>query len=308
MAAKIKKTVIITGYTCNNKCCFCLDEDKRRQFRDKPTGQIRQEIYEARQGGSTYLELIGGESLIRPDIIDLVRFASSLDFDTINIATNGRMLAYEDFAQKLVRAGVTDIIFSLHGHDAELHDSLTRVPGSFDQLLQGFHNLVRYLGVDRIGTNTTIVKQNYQYLRSIGALIRDLGIRNSEFIFVDPTTGAPYNFFHTYVPRISQAAPYIRELLDIGKQGRIPHWHIRYVPLCHFTDYLDQVSELQEVATFNSEHLGPEFQNYDAEGSRMHISRQKAEQCRDCSLNSRCEGIWKEYVRHYGDQELKPIV
>lgn len=264
-------------------------------------------MLEARKRGSTYLELIGGETTIRADVIELVRYAKQCGFRTIMMATNGRMFSYPKFAQKIIAAGLNSLVFSLHGHNSRLHDSLTRVSGSFKELLAGLEN-VKKLGLKNIGSNTTVVKQNYRFLPQIGQFIFDLGIRNAEFIFVDPSAGAAYEDFYTFVPKISQAAPYIRKCLAIGKKGGAHHWHIRYVPLCYFRHHLDQISELDEVKMFHSEHLAPDFQNFNVEESRRIIGRAKAKRCRQCLYDKDCEGIWKEYIKHYGDKELKPIL
>ena len=305
MENKIKKTVIIIGYACNNRCVFCIDENKRKLY-NKTTQEIKNEMIEAKNRGTTYIELIGGETTIRPDALELVSFAKDLGFNTINMATNGRMFSYLEYTKKMIKAGLTDIIFSIHGHNAEIHDNLTKSLGSFKQLLAGLNNFKK-LGFDKIGSNTTIVKQNYKYLPQIGKFIFDQGIRNSEFIFVDPSYGAAYDNFQELVPKISKIAPYVRKCLDIGKKNKIPHWHIRYVPLCYFQDHLNQISELQEVNTFKTEHLAPDFENFNVEESRKEIGRERTKKCKGCKLFNKCEGIWKEYIRHYGDEELKPI-
>jgi len=302
---KIKKTVIFTGYKCNNKCVFCINWDKTN-IQGRTTYEIKQEMIGAKNRGSTYLEIIGGETTIRSDIIELISFAKSLGFKTIMMATNGRMYSYKEFAQKIIKAGLNSIVFSIHGHNAKLHDSLTQVKGSFEQLKKGIKN-IREAGLEDIGSNTTIVKQNYKKLPEIGKLIYDLGIRNSEFIFVDPTYGAAYDNFNKLVPKISEVAPYIHKCLDIGKKYKIAHWHVRYVPLCYFTNYLDQVSELKEVKVFKTEHIAPDFYNPNAERGRRDIGRSKTERCKGCLLYNKCEGIWKEYLKHYGDKELNKI-
>lgn len=302
---KIKKTVLITGYSCNNNCKFCVDADKRR-LPEKSTQQIISEMLEAKRAGRTYLELIGGEPTIRPDCLLLVETAKKIKFRTILMATNGKMLAYPDFAKKLVRAGVTSIIFSIHGHNARLHDSLTRSAGSFKQLLKGVKN-VRNAGLTNIGSNTTIVKQNFRSLPKIAEVLLGVGIRNSEFIFVDPTHGGPKHDFKGLVPRISEAAPYIKTCLDIGKKHKANHWHIRYVPLCHFVGYEAQVSELREKRYFQTAHIAPDFRNLDVENSRAEFARIKNGSCATCRYFKRCEGIWKEYAAHYGTDELRPL-
>ena len=303
---KIKKTVIIVGYRCNNRCQFCNDANKR-ELPNKTTGQIKEEMIRARNRGTTYLELIGGETTIRPDALALISFAKNLGFETITMSTNGRMYSYPELTKKMIEAGLTDIIFSIHGHQAKIHDYLTQSPGSFKQLLKGLNNFKK-LGFKKIGSNTTIVKQNYRYLPQIGRFLYQKGIRNAEFIFVDPNYGGAYDNFGKLVPRISQIASYIKKCLEIGKKNNISHWAVRYVPLCYFQDYLDQVSELREVKIFQTEHLAPDFENLDVEGSRRVIGRTKTNKCQSCQLFNLCEGIWQEYLRRYGDGEFRPVL
>lgn len=304
MTKKIKKTVIVTGYSCNNRCGFCYNIHKRG-LPDRATGEIIKEIADARNRGSNYLEIIGGEETIRADIIDIVKFAEKLGFETIAMATNGRMFSNADFARQITAAGLNHVIFSMHGHNAKLHDGLTDVKGSFGQLLEGIRN-TQGLAV-QIGSNTTIVKQNYKFLADIGNLLYKLGIRNAEFIFVDPSRGGAYEHFDEFVPRVSEAAAFIRKCLDIGKNKGIIHWHIRYVPLCYFLDYRDQISELNEVKKFDSEHVAQDFRNTNVELSRKEVGRIRPKKCRGCAEYNNCEGLWKEYYKHYGDKELRPV-
>lgn len=310
MGEKIHKTVIFTGYRCNNSCSFCMEADKR-DLPVRPTTEIKDEMISARSRGADYLELIGGEMTIRTDFVELVRFGSDLGFSTVMIATNGRMLSYDKLVKEALEAGLNSIVFSIHGHNAEIHDSLTRSPGSFDQLMKGMENvkkISREMGLRvSMGTNSCIVKQNYVNLPELGELIRSFDIENSEFIFVDCNEGGALNDFDGLVPRISDAAPHMRECLDIGKRDRVGHWHVRYVPLCHFPDHLDQISELQEVEKFRTEHIAQDFRNYDVEGSRKEVGRVRTKKCTGCKLHGICEGIWKKYVDIYGDDELNPV-
>ena len=151
------------------------------------------------------------------------------------------------------------------------------------------------------------MKQNYKFLFDIGNFLYGLGIRNAEFIFVDPTRGGAYECFDEIVPRISEAAPFIRRCLDVGKKNQIEHWHIRYVPFCYFLNYEDQISELNEQTVFETEHLAPDFKNFDVEESRKRIGRIKPPKCQGCKKYDLCEGIWVEYYKRYGDKELIPL-
>ncbi|MCX5783533.1 MAG: hypothetical protein NTW04_03725, partial [Elusimicrobia bacterium] len=138
-------------------------------------------------------------------------------------------------------------------------------------------------------------------------LLLDLGIHNSEFIFVDPNEGGAFERFEKIVPRISDAAPYMRRLLDLGAANKVFGWNVRYVPLCHFKGYLGNISEIREANTFHTEHVAPEFTNSDVVNSRKMAARAKTPRCNGCALYDVCEGIWITYLKNYGDKELKPV-
>ncbi len=299
---RTQKLVLFTGFSCSSHCHFCIDLNKR-DLPDKSSRQIVEEMVRAKAAGVEYLEMIGGEATIRGDFIPLVRTARKLGFKDVVVVTNGRMFADPAFARATVEAGVTDLVFSIHGPDAKLHDELTYVPGAFDELIQGVAH-VRAAGLARIFGNCTVVKQNMKRLPEIAALFLKLAIHHVEFIFVDPTYGGAYTNFNGLVPRIADAAPYMRAALDVGRRGGTRDFVVRYVPLCHFTDYLDQVSEIREVATFRTRHWAPDFINDDVGAGRVAAGRAKTERCAGCALYDRCEGIWREYLNRYDDSEL----
>jgi len=304
-APKKLKIVLFTGYACNNNCAFCIDADKRA-LPQKTTAELLRETVQAKNRGAYILEIIGGESTIRPDFVRVVAAAKKLGIPQVSCATNGRVFADPAAAKKIAASGIDSLIFSVHGPDARTHDALTRAPGSFAQLKRGLANL-RALGFSRIGGNTTVVKQNMAALPALARFYIRNGINNVEYIFVDPNYGGAKNNFKELVPRISAAAPHMRAALALGRAAGMDQWKVRYVPLCHFTDCLGQISETNERKLFLTEHWAPDFRNTDAIGSRAAVGRKKTARCRGCRLFPACEGIWAEYLKVYGDGELKPV-
>ena len=57
--------------------------------------------------------------------------------------THGRRLQNAAFAEALLAAGVTLFVIPLYGPDAARHDFVSHVRGSFQQTVDGFHNLQR---------------------------------------------------------------------------------------------------------------------------------------------------------------------
>jgi molybdenum cofactor biosynthesis enzyme MoaA len=299
------KIVLFTGYRCNNNCRFCVDADKR-DMPEKTTAELLRDLYEAGRKGADIVEIIGGESTIRPDFPALVKAARNLGIKDVLAATNGRVFSDKAVARAVVRSGITGLIFSVHGPDARTHDALTRSPGSFRELVRGMENL-RELGFDRINGNTTVVRPNVKKLPAIARFYAGRGVPNVEYIFVDPNYGGARNDFEALVPRISSAAPWMRKALDIGNAAGFGEWKVRYVPLCHFRGYLGQISETNERVLFDTQHWAPDFFNPDAISSRQVVGRRKTPRCRGCAAAPMCEGLWTEYLRRFGDGELKPF-
>ncbi len=99
----------------------------------------------------------------------------------------------------------------------------------------------------------------------IGKLVKELEcFGTSEFIFADPNQGGVNNEFEKLMPKISLAAPKMRELLDWGNSNGMIY-RVRYVPLCYFPEYLDNnISEIKEIQIYSSvTHSAPDFFNSD---------------------------------------------
>jgi MoaA/NifB/PqqE/SkfB family radical SAM enzyme len=81
------------------------------------------------------------------------------------VTSNGRLCAYEDFAKKLVRSGLTTLLFSVHGPDARTHAQQVGVAEAFDQTVAGIRNCLKHApaGVE-LGMNVTITKSNVELL------------------------------------------------------------------------------------------------------------------------------------------------
>jgi len=153
----MEKTLkIILGFSCNNNCIFCLDE-KDRNIKSKTTAEIINEIEEGKKEGAAEIIFTGGEPTIRPDIFELVSYAKQSGFQKIQIQTNGRMLYYRDFCEKLIRCGADRFDIHIQGHTADLNDSMTKSKDNFIQTKTGIRNL-KQLGQD---VTVTIVLNRY---------------------------------------------------------------------------------------------------------------------------------------------------
>ncbi len=303
-----KKTVIFVGYACDNICRFCIDLNKREINRN--TKEILKDILIAKQKGTQVLEIIWGEVTIRKDVFTIFQFIKNLHFEHVYLVTNGNKLADFTFAKKLYDLDVLDsIVFSIHWPNPEIHNLVTNTPKSFEKLLQGINNWKKlWFDTQKIWTNTAIENGNFQHLLEIAKLIKELEcFWSSEFIFADPNQWWVNNEFDLLMPYISEAAPYMRSVLDWGNANGM-RYRVRYVPLCYFPNHLENnISELKETQIYsNVTHSAPDFYNADVVVGRKNTGRKKTEKCLWCALEIKCEWLWTTYLDKRWDSELLP--
>ncbi len=300
------KTSILLGYRCNNNCRFCYCGDKKETVPPLSTEEAKTKIELGRKQGSTIVDFLGGEPTIRKDLPELIEFAKKTGYRSVSITTNGRMLSDRNYAEKLACSGLTQVIFSVHGHTPKLHDFLTQTEGSFEQLEQGMKNLKEANPKIYYCTNTVILKPNIKHLPEIAAKCIELGANGMEFIFPHPMGNARKNF-DCMVPRLGELIGVLQETVAVGTKNGLKHIAVRYVPFCYlrgiefFAGEYSALSEMKEV------HLAPEFEDFNVEQGRKASGRVKGIQCFGCTKNDECEGIFNYYAEKRGFSELVPI-
>jgi len=292
-----KKADIKVGYSCNNHCKFCVQGRKRELFPDKTTEEIKKILIEARKNCQEVV-FTGGEPTIRPDFIELARFAKSLGFKRIQVQTNGRMFAYKKFCQEAIDAGINEFGLALHGHIPELHNYLTSSE-SFYETVQAIKNL-KELG-QPIPSNTVITKSNYRHLPEIAQLLVSLNVDQFQFAFVHAMGSAQENFF-SIVPRMSMIISYVKRGLDVGIAAD-KKVMTEAIPYCLMSGYEEYIAE----------RLIPSTEIYELDTKvefdkvRPTLAKIKGDNCRKCKYNDVCEGTWREYPEKFGFSEFKPV-
>ena len=294
-----KRVDIKTGFTCNNNCRFCVQAHKKK-FGNRPTGDIKKDLGEAKKTKCSGVVFTGGEPTIREDIVELVSYAKELGFKRIQLQTNARMLCNKDFCKEVIKAGANEFSPAIHGHIADLHDYLTRVSGSFSQTVKAIKNL-RELN-QYIITNTVVVKPNYRYLPELAKLLVELKVDQFQFAFVHAVGNAMKNY-DQMMPWVSLVAPYIKEGLQIGIDNNIKVM-AEAMPFCTMEGYEKYCSEFfippTEIRDINS--YDPAF-----EKTRKEEGKVKFLQCKECKYDETCEGPWKEYPERMGSEEFKVV-
>ncbi|EDN70569.1 heme biosynthesis protein [Beggiatoa sp. PS] len=123
---------------CNLNCVHCYWPN--HFTRHIPKDKLFNILDQLSDMGSLHLSFSGGESLLHPNFIEIVRYARKLDF-SVTIMTNGTLLS-KKLIYELRQLAVAEIQVSLYSMDASVHDAITKRVGSFEKTKKNIKTLL----------------------------------------------------------------------------------------------------------------------------------------------------------------------
>lgn len=169
---------------CNLKCDHCyLDATTKAAGGDDELNtdecyRLIDQIAEVNKG--CLLVITGGEPLVRPDILDIARYAVKLGFMVV-FGTNG-MLINDQLAKTLVEIGVMGVGISIDSLEAVKHDAFRGVPGAWEAAIAGIEASKRN-GL-QFQIHFSAQPMNYQELPDVIEWAHQLGARVLNVFFM----------------------------------------------------------------------------------------------------------------------------
>ena len=164
-------------YRCNERCVHCyLDHEDHGEM---TTAEIKELLDQMADAGVFYLTVSGGEIMMRRDFFEILEHARLRTF-CIKLKTNGVLIRKKE-AQRLRELGVESVQISIYSHRPEVHDAITKMPGSFRQSIEAVR-LLRKHGIHVDMANVLMIHNVHDY-GGVKALAAELG---AQFI-IDPT-------------------------------------------------------------------------------------------------------------------------
>ncbi len=123
-----------TGASCVYGCASCpIDAASEKGAID--AAELKRRLMMLSQREGRLVVLVGGEPMLRPDLLRLFATIHNADCRT-GLVTTGRALNYPHVREKVRRAGLDYLRIQLFGA-GHTHDATTRVPGGYEQAIAG---------------------------------------------------------------------------------------------------------------------------------------------------------------------------
>ncbi|CAB4784227.1 MAG: mycofactocin radical SAM maturase [Actinobacteria bacterium] len=158
-------------YACNLQCVHCLSSSGTRDPRELSTDQAKAVLDELRDLQVFYINIGGGEPMIRKDFFEILEHAESNDIG-VKFSTNGTYITAEN-ARRLAAMNYLDIQISLDGVDAATNDAV-RGKGSYATAIAAMNHL-REANFGQFKISVVVTRHNVDQLDAFKALADSYG-------------------------------------------------------------------------------------------------------------------------------------
>ena len=158
-------------YACNLACVHCLSSSGRRDQRELTPAEVRHIVDDLVDMRVFYVNVGGGEPMLRPDFFDLVSYAVERRVG-VKFSTNGTRLTP---ARARVLAGLDylDVQISIDGASAATNDAV-RGAGSFAAARLAMDNLAA-AGFGPFKISVVVTRHNVEELDALAAMADSYG-------------------------------------------------------------------------------------------------------------------------------------
>lgn len=158
-------------YACNLQCVHCLSSSGTRDPRELSTAQAKAVLDELRDLQVFYINIGGGEPMIRKDFFEILEHAETNDIG-VKFSTNGTYITAEN-ARRLAAMNYLDIQISLDGVDAATNDAV-RGKGSYATAIAAMNHL-RDANFGQFKISVVVTRHNVNQLDAFKALADSYG-------------------------------------------------------------------------------------------------------------------------------------
>lgn len=176
----LKELWLHINNSCNLRCTHCLVESSPKGETGLPTDALLELIRQAKTLGVTQFYFTGGEPFLRPDLFQLISYATEGGFKA-TVLTNG-VLINQETAKGLSTfpPGSVKLQISLDGSKPGVNDPI-RGRGSFKAIVRGIRKVVQAGHSPTVAT--VLIPENLHDLPELLRLLHDLGVTTLHLLY-----------------------------------------------------------------------------------------------------------------------------
>ena len=169
--------------SCNLRCPHCYMDAGRKDENELTTQECLGLIDEMKALGTEMLILTGGEPLLRKDIYEIARYASSQGTWVV-MGTNG-VLVTDEVVEKMIECGVRGVAISIDSLEPAKHDHFRGGPDAWEYSVRAL-DICRAKGL-QVLVQTTVMEMNYAEIPQMLAFAREKGAFSFNLYFLVQT-------------------------------------------------------------------------------------------------------------------------
>lgn len=293
---------IVLGYKCNHNCMHCVVKIKRIYSEEKNTENLSKDeamaaVETAIEKGATKIVFTGGEPTLREDLPCLVLYCIEKGCG-VQIQTNGSMTEQiKEICSCCAECSeMLEFMIPIHSTNAERNDYICRSNNGFKQARESIEFIAR-AGVKIIGK--IVLTKFTDNLSDICKFYEEAGA--SSIIVAYPHC---VSFPVDIIRKVDLKREDTRKIFEEFYQNEfsIPII-LQAFPRCFVGEYSNIIIQEEQEDYLALEILEHQFRTED--GKKWHtfrkLDKRKFTNCPFCKYNDNCEGIWKDYIKAYGN-------
>lgn len=305
METKQKSGGIIFNPGCSLACIFCGGRQKQNAWEIKNQGiLVYQNLQDFKKQGIKNISISGSDPIEYENLIALIRYIKKEGFKFVDLSTNGTKLADPVFLAELIHSGLDRIRVPVYGSQAKIHDSITKTPGSFNQIITGLKNLLKKKAKIKIEVSCLICQQNKNDLFKLVDFINKLGIK--DFYFSIPCLVAKRDYSAFYLP-LKDLKPIVSKLYQYVLKAN-PEIRFLEIPFCIFGRF-DPYHLKNKVLPPNlgKYNQPPEVYKTKIPDLPSYRLKKKVSFCEQCLAFDYCDGFFVNDLNLFGTGKLRPL-
>lgn len=177
---KLKTVWLEITNKCNLHCVHCYEGDTHSPLESPLTlDQWKSLIDQICKVGAERIIVIGGEPCCCQYAEEILTYLTNQKSENVQVTffTNATLLS-DDLINLISRSKIS-VKISLYGSTAEIHDKITRVPGSFDKTIASIYKLVKK-GVP-VNSAVIAMKENQADITNMKEFVESIGVTYSGY-------------------------------------------------------------------------------------------------------------------------------